>query len=566
MIGERELVALLHRADWAGLSLSGTLAAAGPIIDGSTTWVSEPPWTPRQAAARTAGPDWYFEAREDGAIATHLLSVAPGQRFRVSSPDGTRAVGCDGERTWDWKLGRRGAADPARAGFSARPQPPFPVLLAPAWLLNGIELLPEEDVTVCGRAAFRVHARPRPGTSRGLPFGRRPVTRALNPMPRWLLGQRWDEIEADVDAELGILLRCTRRARHEAPDVAEFLSLNVGGTTEASFAAPPWSTVAGAAGPWPSGPLATAGKEAARAVAGIAAGGLGALIKYGASRGADPFATATTEDPDPAAAMPADEQAPGEPAAEPPAKDAVLYAMYRSGGVTPRLRAELHQWVDPAALLATVPPTARQAGFGGVGFLIDSVLARWLADPGDGAHTQSTVMMGDWDTYRIDVVRAPQPHSGRAARTGNDQGGPDTIASDGVRQWAVYADRVTTGPAGAVPDDLADLLDASWLLECDLAESAELTVGGRLAYRVEARARPTASWWSRLFLPAVAVVDAQTGWLLRLTTFKGGQPMLRHELRDLADPGPDTDFRFTPPQGLPVTDQQDGPPSRRKPR
>jgi hypothetical protein len=45
--GEVELVALLHRADWTRLSLSGTLAAA------------------------------------EGATPTHLLSVAPGQRFRV---------------------------------------------------------------------------------------------------------------------------------------------------------------------------------------------------------------------------------------------------------------------------------------------------------------------------------------------------------------------------------------------------------------------------------------------------------------------------------------------------
>jgi hypothetical protein len=33
-------------------------------------------------------------------------------------------------------------------------------------------------------------------------------------------------------------------------------------------------------------------------------------------------------------------------------------------------------------------------------------------------------------------------------------------------------------------------------------------------------------WWKRLFYPAVAVVDAETGTVLRLTRFKGGLPVI----------------------------------------
>ena len=62
----------------------------------------------------------------------------------------------------------------------------------------------------------------------------------------------------------------------------------------------------------------------------------------------------------------------------------------------------------------------------------------------------------------------------------------------------------------------------------------------------------------------MAVVDAETGGLLRLTLYKGGKPVLRSELRDVA-PGESDDFGFSPPPGLPVdeeppADEPPGPP------
>ena len=63
-------------------------------------------------------------------------------------------------------------------------------------------------------------------------------------------------------------------------------------------------------------------------------------------------------------------------------------------------------------------------------------------------------------------------------------------------------------------------------------------------------------WWQRLFFPAVAVVDAETGLLLRLTRFKGGRPAMRQELRDVTPLEPGAGFGFTPPDGLPVVDPE----------
>ena len=124
----------------------------------------------------------------------------------------------------------------------------------------------------------------------------------------------------------------------------------------------------------------------------------------------------------------------------------------------------------------------------------------------------------------------------------------------------MFADRVVTGPAAPPPGDLADLVDAAWLLDPDveLSGGTEVTVGGRPAYRVTARYRQDArrglGLWDRLFFPAVAVVDAETGLLLRLTRFKGGRPAMRQELRDVAALEAGAAFGFTPPAGRPVSD------------
>jgi hypothetical protein len=103
--------------------------------------------------------------------------------------------------------------------------------------------------------------------------------------------------------------------------------------------------------------------------------------------------------------------------------------------------------------------------------------------------------------------------------------------------------------------DIADLIDGSWLLRCELFGGTEVSVGGRRAFRV--RVVPPHRKASSLVVfcfPAVALVDAETGRLLRLTSYGGGKPMARHELRDVTF-GPSGDFGFEPPPGLRVVEE-----------
>jgi hypothetical protein len=60
-----------------------------------------------------------------------------------------------------------------------------------------------------------------------------------------------------------------------------------------------------------------------------------------------------------------------------------------------------------------------------------------------------------------------------------------------------------------------------------------------------------------LFFPAVAVLDAESGRLLRLTCYGAGQPAARYELRDVTSGG-SIDARFEVPPGRPVVDEPSG--------
>ena len=502
------------------------------------------------------------------------LIVAPGKRYREETADGAYASGCDGEQVWQWY-------DELRPGisliFDGRPRPPLPTLLAPSWLLTGYELTLEGEETVCGRAGVRVRAARRDRGGCGTPNGR---ISGVMPVPSLLLApvEAWDEVQAVVDVELGILLRCRRRNGTKPADVNEFLSLTVGGEADgdpARFSAPAGSLF-GREAERDGGPWQTFTREAGKTVAGMAAGGIGAIIRASSPAREDPFARATAEESDPEAEMPPDDPAPADGAdpAETAVSDELLHLLYRSGTGAPRISAALHEWFDFGALLEAAPDSARRTGFGGVGFLLDTIHGKALDDGTDGAHEVRRLRIGGWDRYQIDVTRPS-----RWAERGRERW--QTIACDGSRAWKVYAKRVVTGPAAPLPGEIEDLLDASWLLACELTDGHSVTVdGGRRGYRVVAR-QPSpqprgvelflqpdavaamAGVWAGLFLPAVAVVDAESGRLLRLTRYKGGRAVLRQELRDVADVASTDDFAFTPPTGLPVADEKDPSPGAR---
>lgn len=444
--------------------------------------IQEADWTELRLATET----------NDG---TRVL-LAPGRRFREQTPDGLR--GCDGERAWQMP----GPGEDRDVRLSSAPKPPLPMLLCPAWLLRSSRIEVRGHVTACGRDALHVVATER-------------ATIGDRVKPRRLRSGR---TEALVDAELGILLRVTwfppddADPDIESPEVTELVSLDLDPATDpAQFAAPPGSVLAEswtesfAAG----GPAAAVAKTAA----GLAAGGLSAVIRYW------PRSRADADPADPEAAMPAGDPPPeispaGRPAG-PRVSDEVLRILHDSG--TAAFQGTLHEWNDYPAIVSQAPEEARRAGFGGVGMLLDT-LAEHTGEP---AHTVSVVRVGGPGRFQIDHQHPVKQR-------------PKTIACDGQRRWVVYQDKMTVGPARQPPGDVADLADASWLLECRIAGGALIMAGDRPAYRLDV-ARGDAPWSFLMFLfpAAVAVVDAELGVILSLTSYLGGKPVRRYELRDV---------------------------------
>jgi len=183
----------------------------------------------------------------------------------------------------------------------------------------------------------------------------------------------------------------------------------------------------------------------------------------------------------------------------------------------------------------------RGAGFGGLGMLLDT-LAEY---PGEPVHSVSVVRVGGPGRFQIDHQHAVKRR-------------PKTIACDGQRRWVVFQDKMTVGPARQPPSDVADLADASWLLECRIAGGALIMAGDRPAYRLDV-VRGDAPWLPLmvLFPAAVAVVDAELGIILSLTSYLGGKPVRRFELRDVTN-GPG-DFRVDLPPGLHAEPEPDPP-------
>jgi hypothetical protein len=465
--------------------------------------VQQADWTRLSLAAET----------NDGS----KVLLAPGRRYRLQTPDSLR--GCDGERPWRQpKPGEK-----AGTQWIGGPQAPLPMLLFPAWLLRDARLEVRGHVTAFGRDAIDVVATER--------------SSLVNPLRR--IQVRPGRTEALVDAELGILLRVaylpgedSLPEDEEPPDVTELVSLEVDPVIDpAQFTPPPDSVVGESWGEAfdSAGPVAAAVQTAA----GLAAGGIGAWINYRKSSRAE---TASGD-----AGMPRDDPAPeiapdGRPAG-PDVSDEILQLLHDSGAAT--FDATAHEWSDPSALLSQVPESVRRTGLGGFGVLVSALTDYWPR----AEYTVSAVRIGGPGQYQVDYQ-----HEANRARA-------KTIACDGQRRWVVGEDKVTVGPASPPPPDIGDLVDASWLLECWLSGGALIMAGDRPAYRLHAARRDsTLSLSLTMMFPetaAVAVVDAELGVVLSLTSFLGGKPVRRYELRDVAPTQPG-DFRVNIPPDLPV--------------
>src|SRR6266702_5811778 len=88
-----------------------------------------------------------------------------------------------------------------------------------------------------------------------------------------------------------------------------------------------------------------------------------------------------------------------------------------------------------------VPDSARAAGHGGVGYLLDAATRDKTV-----AHAVARLRVGGPDRYRVDY----QTRQGR--------NNPKTVACDGEHRWQVYQNQTIVGPAAPPPQDIASLI------------------------------------------------------------------------------------------------------------
>jgi hypothetical protein len=144
---------------------------------------------------------------------------------------------------------------------------------------------------------------------------------------------------------------------------------------------------------------------------------------------------------------------------------------------------------------------------------------------------------------------------------------------DGEREWTyVAAERKAVQALGQHQRELLRLLDPSWLVAaCTLSVAGRSSYEDRPAVELDGRPRPDRAAlhvahhldWAAERLHAV--LDAETGLLLSLTSHLDGEPYKVERLTDVVvnQPLDDELFRFTPPAGVRVDDLAAGP--RRRP-
>ena len=517
MAGLPEVIGLLYRADWTRLSLSAGLR--------SETDREPLPRLPRERWYRA----WPGQRQDNGRyVGRGALLIGPGGRWRLECPvpgrgaEGEAAEGNDGERGWSWRPPEMGGPPPLPVEVGGA-YPPPPELFCPSCLLGRYTLEELGPVTVAGRDAIAVAATPRRDVL-GSGSAKRP----------------YDRIEVAVDAQLGILLRRTETSGGEVLTRTELTAVTMN---------PPEAADAGRFAPPPGSQFGEDLKETMRQkfsgpgwdAADVAAGGLGALIRHAPHRRGH---GAAEEQPE---AMPSPDPPPLGPADGSPPPDEVLDLLYRSG--EPRdFGATARQWHDLAVVAAWVPERARAAGRGGFASLLDA-----MTSDENVLRMDTRLRVSGPDRYRLDF--GPRP--GRNA--------PTTIACDGERRWQVYPDLTMVGPAAPLAEHIAFLADSSWLLRARLSGGTELTYRGRPARQLRVTRAPggEARLPGPLMLfpaPADAIVDAETGCLLRLISYHGDTLATWLELNDIStEPVNPDEFRVHVPPGTRTVEETGNP-------
>src|SRR5438067_523900 len=100
--------------------------------------------------------------------------------------------------------------------------------------------------------------------------------------------------------------------------------------------------------------------------------------------------------------------------------------------------------------------------------------------------------------------------------------GPVTARPASSRRRYRRPTRPLAGPAAPLRDQIVSLIDSSWLLRGRLSGGAELTYRGRPARQLRVTPAPGGEGLALgplMTFPADALVDAETGCLLRLISY-----------------------------------------------
>jgi hypothetical protein len=132
-------------------------------------------------------------------------------------------------------------------------------------------------------------------------------------------------------------------------------------------------------------------------------------------------------------------------------------------------------------------------------------------------------------------------------------------ACDGERRWRVVQDRIVVGPAAPLQDYSASLADSCWLLRGRLSGGQEITYRGRPARQLRVTPVPGREkmvLWPLTMYPTDAIVDAETGCLLRLISYAGDTLARWLELDDIStEPADPDEFRVDVPPGTRVVEE-----------
>jgi hypothetical protein len=542
-------VGLLIRADWTTLCLSAELTT---VRNPSVQSILQSPVAVKASQARGNRPDpaaWQAAATADTNFRTSRgrLLVAPGGRYRhTHDVDGTGPIlGSDGETAWE--LGAHDGTD-----FSdfcpASCQPPARELLCPAWLPSLFELELGGRAEIGGRAALRITARPRPLLRSRSGPGQRGMLTVLPVSWRGPGDELLDRIDAMLDAEFGILLRCERLWDGQLVSRSELARITINppeAADESQFVPPPRDYYEARGeeeddddAEHPQSPFGGPGWRLVKTAANLGASSLGAAIQRKAQ------------------AKPRQADAAGSGGWRPDASDGaavtvsdtavslhLIRLLYQAGLRVADLDAELRVWVDTEAALAAMKTAGERWGMSGIGELSDA-----LTELGSQKFQRAVISLGTVGRYRIAYADA----------AGQRQ--PRTIAADGKHRWRVFADRTIVGPAAPLPADIGRLFDPAWLLNWKLTGGDEIRLHGRpgFAVRLQESGQPVPPGERDL---AEAVIDAELGILLRFSQSVNGKLISLAELNQIrtGQQRSEAEFIVEIPAGTQVIEEGSGP-------